>query len=435
MSAPESDSGDAPDQTPAAPRLRGLWSVMQPAQPEAKPSENSVADGPVADIAPPSATESAPPPSKSLWDVMASGTVSHSGEGVEITSSETGPDTIRSNTSAVADETPAIVFADTISADPLETISQRSRSAGQPLDLWACLLGVAALPLSALSYGPGMIAALPSAIGAFAALALGMSVWMSARPARASRWRSGLGISFALVSLLAGPLVFAPWGNAMRNRQSVQMTQQHLEIIGRGLLDYHTKHGAFPQGGTHITLPTGKKRGGQGWMTHLLPFVNQAELYQQIQLEQPYDDPVNRPAMGTDVDEFYASGGDRRKVAGGFAVSHFAGVGGIIVSVKGEEVPAGIFNGQRPIRQQEVIDGLANTWIVGEVPGGYAPWGDPENWRVVTKGLNKDPRGFGNAAGTGAMALMADGSVKFFSNQTDLDILKRLSTRDAGDHP
>ena len=42
--------------------------------------------------------------------------------------------------------------------------------------------------------------------------------------------------------------------------------------------------------------------------------------------------------------------------------------------------------------------------------------------------------GFGNAGGTGAHFLMADGSVKFFPNSTSRDVLIRLSTRN-GDDP
>ena len=42
-------------------------------------------------------------------------------------------------------------------------------------------------------------------------------------------------------------------------------------------------------------------------------------------------------------------------------------------------------------------------------------------------------RAFGNADGTGALFLMADGSVRFFSNKTSRKILEKLSTRDGAD--
>lgn len=168
-------------------------------------------------------------------------------------------------------------------------------------------------------------------------------------------------------------------------------------------------------------------------MTRLLPYIDQAAVYSQIQLDLPYDSPANRPAMGMPIETYYAAGGDRRTVANGFAVAHFSGVGGSIIAASGEELPAGIFDPRRPIRQREILDGLSQTWVVGEIPGGYPPWGDPENWRTVSKGINRDARGFGNAAGTGAMLLFADGSVRFFGNQTDVNLLKKLSTRDARD--
>ncbi|MBI1348483.1 DUF1559 domain-containing protein [bacterium] len=443
MSTDESDSGDTtPDASPPT-RLRGLWSLMQ--RPESTAVTQSAVPVDDGDLSQHESSEELPVPDtesydsetspegrKSLWEVMRSASRPH----VEESASPDPATETEPLENTPTEDLVAPVDLDDTTLVYFDNPSLRSHSAtrAQPLDLWALGMGLLSLPLSAMAFWPGVVASLPSAMTGFAALAIGYAAWSQSRVTPTIRYRSACGMVTGLMALLLGPFLFAPWGNVVRGRQSVQMTQRHLETLGGGLQAYLAEHGSYPQGGTSITLPTGQKRGGHGWLTHLLPYINHTELYQQISLDIPYDDPVNRPALGTDVVEFYASGGDRRKVAGGFAVSHFAGVGGTIVSAQGEEVPAGIFDHRRPIRSQEVLDGLANTWIVGEVPGGYAPWGDPENYRTVTKGINKDTRGFGNAAGTGALALMADGSVRFFSNQTDIDVLKRLNTRDAGDN-
>lgn len=442
MSPENPDSGAAAAEP--TPRLRGLWQLMPPGPSAASESVTPPASAPTSEDVEaidtasnetPEALEEPKQPRKSLWAVMGQfEAVAVRSEALDTTDEPLSHATAN-EADAVAELEIPILSVDLEArslVNPLNESPVRRRSPAA-IDRWACLCGGLSVPLSMFAYWPGLVGSLPSAGCAFAALALAFIVWTSERPTRQARWRSGTGATAALLSLALGPLVFAPWGNTARDRQTVRATQQHLDTIGLGLAAHLAEHDAYPIGGTLITLPNGQRRGGHGWMTFLLPYIDQTEVYQQINLARPYDDPENRAAMGTEVEDYYASGGDRRKVAGGFAVSHFAGVGGTITSIKGEEVPAGVFTAQRAIRPREIVDGAANTWIVGEVPGGYAPWGDPENFRTVSKGLNKDTRGFGNTAGTGAMALMADGSVRFLSNQTDVELLKRLSTRDAQD--
>jgi len=434
MSPENPDSGETSAEATPPARLRGLWELMPAATAPVPEPARLLPDHEPGDVP----TNLDPPsgPRKSLWAVMGqSDAAAIPSAGDNSAESEHLVDAAAAYTTGLEFEVPVLAVDLTARAfvRPLDG-SVVSRRPAVALDFWACLCGGLSVPLSLCAIWPGLLGSLPSAGCAFVAIILSLLVWTAGRIGQRARWRSVAGAVAAILSLCLGPLVFAPLGNTLRGRQSVQATQQHLETIGRGLAAHLAEHDYYPVGGTQITLPNGQRRGGHGWMTFLLPYVNQPELYQTIVLTEPYDAPVNRPALGTEVADYYASGGDRRKIAGGFAVSHFAGVGGSITSVRGEEVPAGIFDARRPVRQRDLVDGAANTWIVGEVPGGYAPWGDPENWRTVTKGLNKDTRGFGNTAGTGAMALMADGRVKFFSNQTDVDLLKRLSTRDAQDH-
>jgi len=168
-------------------------------------------------------------------------------------------------------------------------------------------------------------------------------------------------------------------------------------------------------------------------MAALLPFVGERLLYDRIDFSQAYDEPVNRPAMSQPVVGYYAAGGSRALNGGGLAVSHFSGVGGDVKSPRGETQAAGVFRAGKPLSAEDVTDGLASTLMAGELGGRYPAWGDPENFRVPGSGLNKDANGFGNTARTGALLLFADGHVKFFPNVTDAEVLRRLSTRNAGD--
>ncbi|MBC8115999.1 MAG: DUF1559 domain-containing protein, partial [Candidatus Saccharimonas sp.] len=229
-----------------------------------------------------------------------------------------------------------------------------------------------------------------------------------------------------------GPLLFSGLGRDLREATGQQATGKHLTEIGVALNRHHDQHSAFPVGGVFTRDAAGVVKGQHGWMTFLLPFVGEQELYQSIVQDKPYDDPVNRAAMGRDVVTYFAAGGDRAKIVQGYAVSHFAGVGGEIDDATGLS-HVGIFQRDEAVKKEEVTDGLSNTLIVGELAKTYPPWGDPENWRPIGRGLNKSVEGFGSAAGNGATFLLADGSVRFFNNQTDPKLLLKLSTRDGGE--
>jgi len=71
--------------------------------------------------------------------------------------------------------------------------------------------------------------------------------------------------------------------------------------------------------------------------------------------------------------------------------------------------------------------------MIGEVGGGYKPWGDPSNVRDPSAGLRPGPATFGNPSGQGAFFVFADGSVRFISADVPLESLKGLSTIDGGE--
>ena len=295
--------------------------------------------------------------------------------------------------------------------------------------------GVAAVAVSTLAMLPQVWVGFPATVFGFAAIIAGyVTLTGAARRDMAIMTRAVSIISMGLgtLGIFLGPLFFSGLGHDLRETTGQQVTGRHLEQMGVALNRHHDQHSAFPVGGVFTRDAEGVVKGQHGWMTFLLPFVGEQELYQSIVQGKPYDDPVNRAAMGRDVVTYFAAGGDRAKIVQGFAVSHFAGVGGEIDDATGLS-HVGIFQRDEAVKKEEVTDGLSNTLIVGELAGTYPPWGDPENWRTIGRGLNKDVNGFGNSTGNGASFLLADGSVRFFNNQTDPKLLLKLSTRDGGE--
>jgi hypothetical protein len=85
------------------------------------------------------------------------------------------------------------------------------------------------------------------------------------------------------------------------------------------------------------------------------------------------------------------------------------------------------------MKLEEITDGTSNTIAIGEVNHAFRPWGDPANWRDPAIGLNRRG-GFGGPPGNGgARFVLADGSVRFLSNDTDPAVMKSLATPAGGD--
>ncbi len=298
---------------------------------------------------------------------------------------------------------------------------------------WIALgCGVAAVAASALAMLPQVWIGFPATGLGFAAIIAGYATLTgAAHRDLAIRTRAAClsGMGLGTLGIFLGPLFFSGLGRDLREVTGQQATSKHLEQMGVALSRHHDQHSAYPVGGVFTRDAAGVVKGQHGWMTFLLPFVGEQELYQSIDQDKSYEDPVNRAAMGRDVETYFAAGGDRAKIVQGFAVSHFAGVGGEIDDDTGLS-HVGIFQRDEAVKKDEVTDGLSNTLIVGELAGTYPPWGDPENWRMIGRGLNRDVNGFGNSTNNGASFLLADGSVRFFHNKTDPKVLLKLSTRD-----
>lgn len=300
----------------------------------------------------------------------------------------------------------------------------------------ALVLGGLAIPLSLVAFVPAFLSKFPATIAGFTALLLGFAALGEIKRSRGRQTGTALaaaGIACGVLGMFLGPVIFSPLGRRMSERSSRRLTETHLERIGGGLNDYYKAKGVFPPGGVFRKGPDGRQERLHGWMTALLPYVGEAELHRLIDLDRPFDDPVNLTALSRDVPLFFAAGADRAKVRGRYGVAHFAGVGGEVVDEQGGYAQAGIFGVNSEVTRDGVTDGLSNTLAAGEVAISFPAWGEPENWRLIGKGLNRDVAGFGNAAGDGACFLMADGSVRFFSTRTDPRMLTNLSTRDGGE--
>lgn len=436
--SPDAASPSAPDSAPAVvPPKRGLWAIM--GKPVAEVPSEIIAPSSVelsATVVTPDAAplasdepamepvaEAAPAPRKGLWQLMQRAAVDPP------LAAPVPADTEKSgSTTTGAPLSPVPTSA--VSLPPRPVVSVAQPRPGR-FENWSLLWGGLAVLVAPLGIWPYYIARLPAgALGLAAILAVFLAT-SERRPAGGTRgrgWPLWVGGVCGLWGMFATELCWKPLD--VYNRWCQAQTRSAVDRLSQGMQQYVVTHGTFPAGQTLREVPDADPLPLHSWMTQLLPHLPEgATLVPQLQMAEPFDAPVNAAAMRTVVPSFMAAGGPQDLIRNRFAVSHFAGVGGTVRLADGNLAQAGIFGTRAGLRRDEIVDGQAQTLILGEIATEYPAWGDPRNWRTVGKGLNRDLQGFGNVQDTGALFLMADGSVRFFSKRTDPALLRALSTR------
>ena len=207
-------------------------------------------------------------------------------------------------------------------------------------------------------------------------------------------------------------------------------TQNRLKQLGLALYNYHSSSGGGddtaagrfppPPGDADAATPP------VGWLTALLPFVDEGDLRRRYDAAAAYDDPANAAAVALPVQPYLTptDGWRDRRTEGGFGLAHYAGN----VRVLGPG-GAGRIPGLR--------DGMVNTLMAGQIDGFPRPWADPDHFRDPAAGLGSGPRQFGTPFRHGDVPsgkmVMGDGSVRTVSVAIDPAVLAALGTPDGGE--
>ncbi|SFH53069.1 DUF1559 family PulG-like putative transporter [Planctomicrobium piriforme] len=222
------------------------------------------------------------------------------------------------------------------------------------------------------------------------------------------RWISIAVCLFVALLLFA---VIAPATRQARESAGRSQVKNNLKQLGLALHNYHDVFDCFPPGAT----VDDSGRAHHGWFTFLLPYQASSPLYSWIDFDYPWEHPVNRDLFCRPY--FYGElnpGTSWNGTKEGFAVNHYA-------------ANPRLLHRNSSVSISDITSGTSHSWAIGEAGGNFVPWAYPFNWREFDGTVGENSDGFGLAKRNGTHMLIADGRVKFFSENISPHVAKELS--------
>jgi hypothetical protein len=245
---------------------------------------------------------------------------------------------------------------------------------------------------------------------------------------------AGIGNAGTTVPVLVALLLPA----VQQAREAARRTQStnNLKQIGLALHNYHATFNNFPAG-THENEKL-KPEQRLSWQADILPYLDQAGVYNRIDFERAWDDDANADVVKIEIPVYH---NPSLTVApnGKIGLTHYVGLAGIgpdgpLLPV--DNAKAGFFGYDRATRVENITDGTSNTMGVCDASKGLGPWaaGGPSTIRPLTKKpYINGPDGLGGVHRGGMSVLMIDGSVRFISEHINPDVLDALVTIAGGE--
>ena len=240
-----------------------------------------------------------------------------------------------------------------------------------------------------------------------------------------------LGIVFFVMVVVGAVLLALLLPAVQQARAAARRTQSrnNLKQIALALHNYESVYHGLPLG----TYSNEKLKPEErlSWQAAILPFMDQSALHQSINSEEAWDDESNRNASETRIQVYLNPG---YPVPVGVAETHYVGIAGL-----GKDAPmlpansnrAGVFAFNRKTGFRDITDGLSNTMMTSEASGQFGSWiagGNATIRSLTTKPYINGPDGIGGPYTGGCQIGLADGSVRFVSENIDPVVFERLAT-------
>ena len=209
--------------------------------------------------------------------------------------------------------------------------------------------------------------------------------------------------------------------------------KNNLKQIGLAMHNYHAAFNTLPPGwiAKDIKPETGACF---GWGSFLLPFLDQAPLYNKLNFSSPPD--ANNIALQTRIAPFRCpddTSEDVNPVRDEFGTSNYSGNYGDVAlpgSLNANPKASGILFWNSKVGIRDITDGTSNTFLVGErcISSAAGIWvgvrsnqnaGDSVTACNHAARLNTVIDSFSSRHAGGAHFLFCDGTVRFISDEID----------------
>ena len=256
-------------------------------------------------------------------------------------------------------------------------------------------------------------------------------------------------VVIAIIAILIGLLI--PAVQKIRESANRLSCSNNLRQLALGIHQYHDANGYFPPGGNQLageSMAPDNNRAMWGWSYHLLPFIEQDNLYREADFRVPYS---------TAVATMHCQSRRPVQTYGGLAKSDYAGCAGTSPIGANGIISRGEIGGPNMVRMADVVDGLSRTVMLGEKRLNNAEFGNSldDNEPFVNSGWNEDYESyrtanaqpeadfhlpgelasqtmFGSAHPSGFNVAMGDGSVRHLRFSVDLLTFRHACIRNDG---
>ncbi len=234
--------------------------------------------------------------------------------------------------------------------------------------------------------------------------------------------KSNTGLILLIIGLVSIPVLLAcagilvalllPAVQASREAARRMSCSNHMKQIALAMHNYHDTYKSFPP--AYTVDDSGQRL--HSWRTLILPFMEQAALYDSIDLSKPWDDPANQMAAQAMVPMYTCPSSASDPTMTNYVA---------IVD------PSSIMSGAQGTSFSAITDGSSNTVMVVEVSASDAvPWMSPND--IDRRSFVNGPPGGTNHPG-GMNVMFADGSVQFLADSSDPSERDSMVTKDGQD--
>ncbi|MCI0460656.1 MAG: DUF1559 domain-containing protein [Gemmataceae bacterium] len=191
-------------------------------------------------------------------------------------------------------------------------------------------------------------------------------------------------VVIAIIAVLIGLLL--PAVQKVREAAARMSCQNNLKQIGIAMHNYHGTHGTFPPGFvSRATVVNGEGLGpGWGWAAHLLPHLEQDNVFRQIDFKRDITDPFHAPVRVLSLKVFlcpsdspprptFVVPNEEGVALTTVAFANYVGMGGTFEVTGFPDTNNGVLLRNSRFRVGDITDGTSNTLMIGERQSQLSP--------------------------------------------------------------